>query len=127
LFGLDFAVCELRKALIYKGSWVIPKTPKAGVAGSIPAGRANKIKDLRTTCVRLATPAQFLTIVDVLLGETLPAAFGSNRTGIIKRILRAILGTSLAPMPKLKSMHEHGEAVSNSALQLIRNLACLIA
>jgi hypothetical protein len=40
LLDLDFAVCELRKALIYKGSWVIPKTPKAGVAGSIPAGRA---------------------------------------------------------------------------------------
>jgi hypothetical protein len=39
LFSLGFAVCELRKALIYKGSWRAGKTPKAGVAGSIPAGR----------------------------------------------------------------------------------------
>jgi hypothetical protein len=38
LFSLGFAVCELRKALIYKGSWRGSKTPKAGVAGSIPAG-----------------------------------------------------------------------------------------
>jgi len=39
LFSLGFAVCELRKALIYKGIWRAGKTPKAGVAGSIPAGR----------------------------------------------------------------------------------------
>jgi len=39
LISLGFAVCELRKALIYKGSWCACKTPKAGVAGSIPAGR----------------------------------------------------------------------------------------
>ena len=41
LFSLGFVVCELRKALIYKGMWRVFKTPKAGVAGSIPAGRAN--------------------------------------------------------------------------------------
>ena len=41
LFSLDFAVCESRKALIYKGMWRAGKTPKAGVAGSIPAGRTN--------------------------------------------------------------------------------------
>ena len=40
LISLGFAVCELRKALIYKGLWRAVKTPKAGVAGSIPAGRA---------------------------------------------------------------------------------------
>ena len=40
LFNLDLEVCELRKALIYKGTWRAAKTPKAGVAGSIPAGRA---------------------------------------------------------------------------------------
>ena len=39
LFSLGFAVCELRKALIYKEMWRASKTPKAGVAGSIPAGR----------------------------------------------------------------------------------------
>jgi hypothetical protein len=37
LFSLDFAVCESRKALIYKGIWRAGKTPKAEVAGSIPA------------------------------------------------------------------------------------------
>ena len=41
LISLGFAVCELRKALIYKGLWRAVKTPKAGVAGSIPAGRTN--------------------------------------------------------------------------------------
>jgi len=46
LFSLGFAVCELRKALIYKGSWRAGKTPKAGVAGSIPAGRTNPSKAL---------------------------------------------------------------------------------
>ena len=42
LFSLGFAVCELRKALIYKDLRRAFKTPKAGVAGSIPAGRTNK-------------------------------------------------------------------------------------
>ncbi|MFM0181779.1 hypothetical protein PQR52_25150 [Paraburkholderia aspalathi] len=41
LFSLGFAVCELRKALIYKMIARAGKTPKAGVAGSIPAGRTN--------------------------------------------------------------------------------------
>ena len=40
LRSLGFAVCELRKALILKDVWSVRKTPKAGVAGSIPAGRA---------------------------------------------------------------------------------------
>ncbi|WP_221077540.1 hypothetical protein, partial [Burkholderia pseudomallei] len=40
----DFANCELRKALIYKEMWGVDKTPKAGVAGSIPAGRAKPDK-----------------------------------------------------------------------------------
>ena len=40
LIDLGFADCELRKGLIYKGSLRVDKTPKAGVAGSIPAGRA---------------------------------------------------------------------------------------
>lgn len=37
LFGLGFAICELRKALIYMGMWRAGKTPKAEVAGLIPA------------------------------------------------------------------------------------------
>ncbi|UNY41762.1 hypothetical protein CPT_Milagro_043 [Burkholderia phage Milagro] len=44
LICLGFADCELRKALIYKGLWCADKTPKAGVAGSIPAGRAKPSK-----------------------------------------------------------------------------------
>jgi len=40
LISLGFADCESCKALIFKGSWCAGKTPKAGVAGSIPAGRA---------------------------------------------------------------------------------------
>jgi hypothetical protein len=47
LISLDFAVCESRKALIYKGSWRAGKTPKAGVAGSIPAGRAIQSSHVR--------------------------------------------------------------------------------
>ncbi|WP_175841906.1 hypothetical protein [Burkholderia contaminans] len=40
LLSLGLAVCELRKALIYNDVLRAGKTPKAGVAGSIPAGRA---------------------------------------------------------------------------------------
>ncbi|WP_316891636.1 hypothetical protein, partial [Ralstonia edaphi] len=50
-----------RKALIYKGSWVIPKTPKAGVAGSIPAGRAKNQRLprlVRFSHARTALPPQ---------------------------------------------------------------------
>jgi len=44
LLSLGFAACELRKALIYKAVCWAGKTPKAGVAGSIPAGRTNPDK-----------------------------------------------------------------------------------
>ena len=40
LCSLGFTLCELCKALIYKEVDGAGKTPKAGVAGSIPAGRA---------------------------------------------------------------------------------------
>ncbi|KGX51136.1 hypothetical protein Y024_5785 [Burkholderia pseudomallei TSV44] len=33
LFSLDFAICELRKALIYKGLMRVSKTPKAVLEG----------------------------------------------------------------------------------------------
>jgi len=42
LINLDFAIRELRKALIYKGVLRGGKTPKAGVAGSIPS-RAHQL------------------------------------------------------------------------------------
>ncbi|SOZ15599.1 hypothetical protein CBM2633_A50178 [Cupriavidus taiwanensis] len=32
LIDLGFAICELRKALIYKASWLVTKTPKAVLA-----------------------------------------------------------------------------------------------
>jgi hypothetical protein len=37
-------VCEFRKALIFMEFYIAHKTLKAGVAGSIPAGRAKKIQ-----------------------------------------------------------------------------------
>uniref|UniRef100_UPI001ABA32A6 hypothetical protein n=1 Tax=Burkholderia stagnalis TaxID=1503054 RepID=UPI001ABA32A6 len=44
LISLGFADCESCKALIFKGSRCAGKAPKAGVAGSIPAGRAKPDK-----------------------------------------------------------------------------------
>jgi hypothetical protein len=64
LFSLGFAVCELRKALIYKGMWRAGKTPKAGVAGSIPAGRTNCDRGSReSSCFR--SPERHLNSADL--------------------------------------------------------------
>ena len=57
LCSLGFAVCELRKALIYKGMVRVSKTPKAGVAGSIPAGRAKPSKGFRDFLTSLFFPS----------------------------------------------------------------------
>jgi hypothetical protein len=53
LRSLDFAVRELRRALIYNGLQIAGKTPKAGVVGSIPTGRTNEINGLRALKVRI--------------------------------------------------------------------------
>jgi|GEM_PF-6076835 len=54
LYSLGFAIRELRRALIYRDFLRTGKSPKAGVAGSIPAGRTNFDRGSReSACVAL--------------------------------------------------------------------------
>jgi hypothetical protein len=64
LIGLVFAICESCKALIFKGLWRTGKTPKAGVAGSIPAGRTKKAQ-LKSVSQTIAPLLSLLRAVPV--------------------------------------------------------------